>query len=146
MREFSVAVPSKSRPGKLRPGLRLASAKPLGRFLCFAADGEPIVRDLIGIDIHGSFRYGHVWFRTGRDLVSYPLPREGIFLVLRSLDKKMFSFWDPQEVVPLDRKARVFMAKTIHRQLRTEFIDQRRAHRIRKPSLKVHAARIEELV
>ena len=95
------------------------TAKSLGKFLCFGASGEVSVRDLIG---------------TCDDA-----------LVLRK-EQLFFSYWPPQETVPLDRKARLFMAKLIHRRLHKEFVEWRQQHKIRTPSLKAHEAQIEEVV
>jgi hypothetical protein len=91
----------------------------MGRFLCFGAAGEPCVRNLIDVD---------------RDKM----------LVLRA--ETCYSYWDPQDVVPLDQRARLFMAKWIHTRLHNEFIQWRRKYRIRKPSLKAHAAQIVKVM
>lgn len=95
------------------------TTKSLGKFLCFGAAGEPCVRELIGMD--------DKWF------------------VLRK-PKTSYSFWPPEEVVPLDRKARLFMAKLIHRRLHKGFVEWRQQYKIRTPSLKAHEVRLEEVV
>jgi hypothetical protein len=98
--------------------------KPRAKFLCFGAAGEVCVRELIQVGD---------WLGPST-------------LCLLDVRGGYHSYWPLKEVVPLNREARLFMAKAIFRAEREEFVRWRREKFIHDPSLKTHYKRIEEVV
>ena len=98
--------------------------KPRAKFLCFGAAGEPCVRELVAVtDMLGPYTLDLLDVRGG-----------------------YHAWWPLNEVVPLNREARLVVARAIFRTQREEFVRWRRDKFIHDPSLKTHYKRIEEVV